>query len=67
MNAQPSNICDPFYRFPCGRICKDEVISDYQKEVKKIKDVKVFISRKPGLHHQTDSFLMVSNLAFFFF
>lgn len=52
--------------FLCNRICKDEVISDYQKEVKKIKEVKLFSSRKPGLHHQTESFLMVSNVLFFF-
>lgn len=50
---------------PCNRVCKAEVISDYQKEVKKIKEVKWFSSRKPGLHHQTESFLIVSNLRFF--
>lgn len=48
--------------FPCNRFCKGEVISDYQKEVKKIKEVKLFSSRNPVLHNQTDSFLMVSNL-----
>lgn len=48
--------------FLCNRICKDEVISDYQKEVKKIKEVKLFSSMKSGLHHQTESFLMVSNV-----
>lgn len=42
------------------RICKDEVISDYKAEVKKIKEVKLFSSRTPGLLQQTESFLMVS-------
>lgn len=51
--------------FPCNRISKDEVISDYQKEVKKIKEVKLFSSRKSGLHHQTESFLMVSSAVYF--
>lgn len=50
----------PFSMFPSNRICKDEVISDYQKEVKKIKEVKLFSSGKPGLHQQTESFFMVS-------
>lgn len=58
-------MCDPFSMFPCNRICKDEVISDYRKEVKKIKEVKLFNSRKPGLHHQTESFLMVSNRGYY--
>lgn len=41
------------------RICKDEVISDYEAEVKKIREVKLFSSRTPGLLQQTESFLMV--------
>lgn len=45
---------------PSHRICKDEVISDHQREVKKIKEVKLFNSRTSGLHEQTESFLMVS-------
>lgn len=41
------------------RICKDEVIADYEAEVKKIKEVKLFSSATPGLLQQTESFLMV--------
>lgn len=41
------------------RICKDEVISDYEAQVKNIKEVKLFSSRTPGLLQQTESFLMV--------
>lgn len=42
-----------------NRICKDEVIADFEKEVKKIKEVKLYSSRQPGLLQQMETFLMV--------
>ena len=41
------------------RICKDEVIADFEKEVKKIKEVKLYSSRRPGLLQQMETFLLV--------
>lgn len=42
-----------------NRFCKDEVITDFQKEVKKIKEVKLYSSRQPGLLQQMETFLVV--------
>lgn len=42
-----------------NRICKDDVITDFEKEVKKVKEVKLYSSRQPGLAQQMESFLMV--------
>ncbi|XP_068186545.1 FH2 domain containing 3 [Antennarius striatus] len=41
-----------------ARICKDEVITDFEKEVKKIKEVKLYTSRQPNLLKQIESFLV---------
>uniref|UniRef100_A0A3P8TXK8 FH2 domain containing 3 n=1 Tax=Amphiprion percula TaxID=161767 RepID=A0A3P8TXK8_AMPPE len=41
-----------------ARICKDEVITDFEREVKKIKEVKLYSSRQPGLLQQLETFLM---------
>uniref|UniRef100_A0A3Q1ED89 FH2 domain containing 3 n=1 Tax=Acanthochromis polyacanthus TaxID=80966 RepID=A0A3Q1ED89_9TELE len=40
-----------------ARICKDEVITDFEREVKKIKEVKLYFSRQPGLLQQLETFL----------
>uniref|UniRef100_A0A669EWV6 FH2 domain containing 3 n=1 Tax=Oreochromis niloticus TaxID=8128 RepID=A0A669EWV6_ORENI len=40
------------------RICKEEVISDFEREVKKIKEVKLYSSRHPGLVQQMETFLI---------
>lgn len=42
-----------------NRICKDDVIADFEKEVKKIKEVKLYSSRQPDLPHQMETFFMV--------
>uniref|UniRef100_A0A3B5BBZ9 FH2 domain-containing protein 1-like n=1 Tax=Stegastes partitus TaxID=144197 RepID=A0A3B5BBZ9_9TELE len=41
-----------------SRICKDEVITDFEREVKKIKEVKLYSSRQPGLLKQMETFLL---------
>ncbi|KAM3601673.1 uncharacterized protein V6R79_016568 [Siganus canaliculatus] len=41
-----------------ARICKDEVTADFDREVKKIKEVKLFGSRQPDLLEQMETFLM---------
>ncbi|XP_041656579.1 FH2 domain containing 3 [Cheilinus undulatus] len=41
-----------------SRICKEEVISDYEREVKKIKEVKLYTSRHPALLQQMQTFFM---------
>ncbi|XP_070774203.1 FH2 domain containing 3 [Enoplosus armatus] len=41
-----------------ARICKEEVITDFEREVKKIKEVKLYSSRQPGLFKQMETFLM---------
>ncbi|CAJ1063869.1 FH2 domain containing 3 isoform X1 [Xyrichtys novacula] len=41
-----------------SRICKEEVMSDFEREVKKIKEVKLYSSRHPGLLQQMESFFL---------
>uniref|UniRef100_UPI003AAE7582 FH2 domain-containing protein 1-like n=1 Tax=Centroberyx gerrardi TaxID=166262 RepID=UPI003AAE7582 len=41
-----------------SRICKEEVMTDFEREVKKIKEVKLYASRQPGLLQQMETFLM---------
>ncbi|XP_034034186.1 FH2 domain containing 3 [Thalassophryne amazonica] len=41
-----------------SRICKEEVISEFQRQVKKISEVKLSASRHSGLSQQLESFLM---------
>ncbi|KAM9332382.1 FH2 domain containing 3 isoform 2-T3 [Pholidichthys leucotaenia] len=41
-----------------SRICKEEVISDFEREVKKVKEVKLYSSRHPGLVQQMETFLL---------
>lgn len=43
-----------------NRICKDDVITDFEKEVKKIKEVKLYSSRQPDLPQQMETFFMVN-------
>lgn len=43
------------------RICKEEVIADFEKEVKKVKEVKLYSSRQPGLLQQMETFLLVKH------
>lgn len=45
-----------------NRICKDEVITDFEKEIKKIEEVKLYSGRQPGLLQQMETFLMVKFL-----
>uniref|UniRef100_A0A673B689 FH2 domain containing 3 n=1 Tax=Sphaeramia orbicularis TaxID=375764 RepID=A0A673B689_9TELE len=40
-----------------SRICKDEVITEFEREVKKIKEVKLYSSREPDLLQQMETFL----------
>ncbi|XP_053187077.1 FH2 domain containing 3 [Scomber japonicus] len=41
-----------------SRICKEEVIADFEREVKKIKEMKLYTSRQPGLLQQMETFLL---------
>ncbi|TMS13873.1 FH2 domain-containing protein 1 [Larimichthys crocea] len=41
-----------------SRICKEEVITDFKREVKKIKEVKMYTSRHPGVLQQIETFLL---------
>lgn len=41
------------------RICKDEVIADFDREVRRIKEVKLCSSRQPGLLEEMETFLVV--------
>ncbi|XP_020505763.2 FH2 domain containing 3 [Labrus bergylta] len=41
-----------------ARICKEEVISDYEREAKKIKEVKLYSSKHPGLLQQMETFFL---------
>ncbi|XP_042355407.1 FH2 domain containing 3 [Plectropomus leopardus] len=41
-----------------SRICKEDVIADFEREVKKIEEVKLYSSRQPGLLQQMEMFLM---------
>uniref|UniRef100_A0A3Q3LZY7 FH2 domain containing 3 n=1 Tax=Mastacembelus armatus TaxID=205130 RepID=A0A3Q3LZY7_9TELE len=40
------------------RICKEEIITDFEREVKKIKEAKLYSSRHPGLLQQLETFLL---------
>uniref|UniRef100_A0A4W6FUA2 FH2 domain containing 3 n=1 Tax=Lates calcarifer TaxID=8187 RepID=A0A4W6FUA2_LATCA len=41
-----------------ARICKEEVVTDFEREVKKIKEVKLYSSRQSGLLQQMETFLI---------
>uniref|UniRef100_A0A3Q3JWA6 FH2 domain-containing protein n=1 Tax=Monopterus albus TaxID=43700 RepID=A0A3Q3JWA6_MONAL len=41
-----------------SRICKEEIITDFEREVKKIKEVKLYSSRQPDLLQQLETFLL---------
>lgn len=41
------------------RICKAEIITDFEREVKKMKEVKIYSSRHPSLLQQLETFLLV--------
>ncbi|XP_029030013.1 FH2 domain containing 3 [Betta splendens] len=41
-----------------SRICREEIISDFEREIKKIKEVKIYSSRHPGLLQQLETFLL---------
>lgn len=43
------------------RICKEEVVTDFEREVKRIKEVKLYSSRQPGILQQMETFLMVNS------
>uniref|UniRef100_A0A3Q4B6J0 FH2 domain-containing protein n=1 Tax=Mola mola TaxID=94237 RepID=A0A3Q4B6J0_MOLML len=43
-------------------ICKEEVIADFEKEVKKVKEVKLYSSRQPGLLQQMETFLLMADV-----
>uniref|UniRef100_A0A8C9ZZX3 FH2 domain containing 3 n=1 Tax=Sander lucioperca TaxID=283035 RepID=A0A8C9ZZX3_SANLU len=42
-----------------SRICKEEVIADFEREAKKVKEVKLFSSKQPGLLKQMETFFLV--------
>uniref|UniRef100_A0A8C5N7V8 FH2 domain-containing protein 1-like n=1 Tax=Gouania willdenowi TaxID=441366 RepID=A0A8C5N7V8_GOUWI len=41
-----------------SRICKEEVVTDYEREAEKIREVKLFTCRQPSLLQQMDAFLV---------
>ncbi|KAK5858561.1 hypothetical protein PBY51_002693 [Eleginops maclovinus] len=41
-----------------ARVCKEEVITDFERELKKVKEVKLYCSRQPGLLQQMETFLL---------
>lgn len=41
-----------------ARICKEEVVAEFEREVKKIKEVKLYASRQPDLFEQMETFLI---------
>nr|XP_057943662.1 FH2 domain containing 3 [Doryrhamphus excisus] len=41
-----------------SRICKEDVVADFEREMKKIKEVKLYTSRHPDLFPQMDTFFM---------
>ncbi|XP_078122681.1 FH2 domain containing 3 isoform X1 [Sander vitreus] len=41
-----------------SRICKEEVIADFEREAKKVKEVKLFSSKQPGLLQQMETFFL---------
>ncbi|XP_029304279.1 FH2 domain containing 3 [Cottoperca gobio] len=41
-----------------SRVCKEEVITDFEREVKKVKEAKLYSSRQPGLMQQMETFLV---------
>lgn len=43
------------------RICKDDVITDFEQEVQKLKEVKLFSSKQAGVLQQIEQFLKVKN------
>lgn len=45
-----------------NRICKDEVITDFEREIKKMEEVKLYSGRQTGLLQQMETFLMVKSL-----
>ncbi|XP_056141338.1 FH2 domain containing 3 [Lampris incognitus] len=45
-----------------SRVCKEEVNVDFQREVQKIKDVKMYASKQPGLLQQMETFLMTAEV-----
>ncbi|XP_054611612.1 FH2 domain-containing protein 1-like isoform X2 [Dunckerocampus dactyliophorus] len=52
-----------------SRICKDEVVADFERELKKIKEVKLYTSRHPDLFQQMETFFVaeaqLSDVEFF--
>ncbi|KAI9548366.1 hypothetical protein NQZ68_010588 [Dissostichus eleginoides] len=41
-----------------ARVCKEEVIMDFERQLKKVKEVKLYCSRQPGLLQQMETFLL---------
>ncbi|KAK7925949.1 hypothetical protein WMY93_008259 [Mugilogobius chulae] len=41
-----------------SRMCKDEVVAEFEREVKKIKEVKLYASRQSDLFQQMETFLI---------
>ncbi|CAL9685434.1 unnamed protein product [Knipowitschia caucasica] len=41
-----------------ARMCKEEVVAEFEREVKKIKEVKLYASRQPDLFEQVETFLI---------
>uniref|UniRef100_A0A7N6AS63 FH2 domain-containing protein n=1 Tax=Anabas testudineus TaxID=64144 RepID=A0A7N6AS63_ANATE len=41
-----------------SRICKAEIVADFEREIKKIKEVNIYSSRHPGLLQQLETFLL---------
>uniref|UniRef100_A0A8D3B8E7 FH2 domain containing 3 n=1 Tax=Scophthalmus maximus TaxID=52904 RepID=A0A8D3B8E7_SCOMX len=41
-----------------SRICKGDVVTDFEREVKKVKEVKLYSGRQPGVLQKIETFLM---------
>ncbi|XP_020778720.1 FH2 domain containing 3 [Boleophthalmus pectinirostris] len=41
-----------------SRMCKEEMVAEFEREVKKIKEVKLYVSRQPDLFEQMETFLI---------
>lgn len=56
-----SSVCSAgFLCYFFSRIQKQEVETDFKREMAKIKEAKTYVSKQPDLHHQMEEFLQVS-------
>lgn len=46
-------------KYLSNRMCKEEVVAEFEREVKKIKEVKLFASRQLDLFEKMETFFIV--------